>query len=251
MFYVWEGLLKPDYSRRGADKWGIGYLQKAETYQSSHLTQAALGKAFFTLADYAQAAKHFEKACTIKDEYASACNFALTLYRQKKYAEAAKWFEKAVDMSDAANQAETCAAYLFSLLQTDKRKCQAALHNILKLDAAFMEMDKFLLSYFCKDWPAAESQIEMIINSWSLDVTEMAVVLDYLLISKQEQRAADLVNQRMAELKEYDYDVRTAMNQINKAFAQADYRKGLISSFQYIRPLVSQCCYYGCKIHNI
>ena len=58
------------------------------------------------------------------------------------------------------------------------------------------------------------------------------------------------MKQKLELLEEQDHNTKTEINRLRKAFSQIEYREKLISSFRYKRPLVKQCCYYGCIKHH-
>lgn len=250
IFYVFEGLYKPDYSRRRAKKLGISYLKKAELYQKSRLTMLGLGQAYFEIKDYKEASKNFQEAYEYKPDYATTHDLALSFYMQGMYREASMWFKKALSICSRDDYAETCAIYAFSLLQIDKRKCHEVLSDLLKDDTEYMEVEKFTLAYLCNDLEAAVSQIKPMLEHFSIEVEEMAMVFDCLFKLDKKEEAMEYLRNKVEFLEECDYNFQPEIKRLKKVFSQEEYRKEAILSYQYIIPPVKQCCYYGCKQHN-
>jgi tetratricopeptide (TPR) repeat protein len=225
-------------------------LKKAEKYQKSNLTLIALGNVSFEVKDYEEASKNFRQACELKSDYATVYNLALSLFRQGMYKDALAWFEKALNICDNSDHAETYAAYAFSLLQIDKRKCREELNTLIEDDTANMEIDKFTLAYLCNDLQAAERQIKSMLEHFSIDLEQMSMVFDCLFRLNKRDEATEYLERKIEELEESDYNVKPEIRRLKKVFSQDEYRKEIISSLQFVRPLIKQCCYYGCKQHN-
>ena len=251
VFYAFEGLFKPDYSRRNATKLGIKYLKKAETLQKSYFTLFALGYIYFGFDEYKEAGTYFKQAFELKHSYASAYNLGLSFYRQFMYEYALNWFEKALNLCDDSNHIETYSAYLFVLLQIDKKKCREALNHLLADNVTpLIEYNKFILSYLCGDMVTAESLIRPMMGKFSLNLKEIAMVFDCLFKFNKRGEAEEYLKNKVEVLKEHDYRSRYDIKQFEKAFSQQEYRKNLISYFRYDMSIVKECCYYGCKQHN-
>ena len=256
VFYAFEGLFKLDNSCRGAKKLGIKYLKNAETFQKSHLTLFALGTIFFEYEDYKEAEMYFKQTYELKHDYSSAYNLALSFYRQNLYVESMEYFKKALDVYDDfhhyddSEHIETYVAYAFSLLQIDKNKCREALSYLFEDETEYMESDKFTLAYLCGEFEIAECLISPMLEHFSLTSKEMAMVFDCLFKFNKKDEAEKYLNNKIEILKEHDYHSQYDIRQLKKAFSQEEYRKELILSFRYIRPLIKECCYYGCKQHN-
>jgi len=250
VFYVYEGLFKSDNSCRKANSLGVSYLKKAEVDRKSCLTLRALGNAFFEVADYKKASDSFRHACELKHDYASMYNLALSLYRQNRFDDALIWFEKALNDCETPDRAETYTAYMFSLLQVDKDKCREKLSRFLEGGTEHMEVDKFILAYLCDDLQAAEGQIKPMIEHYWASLEEMAMVFDCLIKLNKREAAAIHLKLKIEMLLESDYNMRSEIMNLKKAFSDDEYRNEIISSFRFVQPLVVQCCYYGCKQHN-
>lgn len=250
VFYIFEGLFKPDNSCRSAKKSGVYYLKKAEKLQKSNLTLLALGYVLFEDEDYEEASMNFKQASELKFDYESVYNLALSLYRQGIYKDAVEWFEKALAICDNSNRIETYMAYTFSLLKIDREKCSKELNNLLENDTAYIELEKFTLAYLCNDLQAAERQIKPMLEHFSIDIEEMAMVFECLFRLNKGDEAAEYLKNKVEQLKESSYNFQSKIKRLKKVFVQEEYRKEIISSYRYIAPLFKQCCYYGCKQHN-
>jgi Tetratricopeptide repeat. len=250
VFYTFEGMELPNGKIRNARKLGMKYLKKAEEYQKSNLTFLALGDVFFENKDYEEASRCFSQACGLKCDYASMYNLALSFYRQELYKEALKWFEKALDVCEKADHDKIFEAYLFSLLQIDKKMCREKLSHLLETNIVPMDIDVFVLAYLCDELQAAERQIEYYFKHFSLDLEEMAMAFDCLFKLNKREEAQKYLELQMKSLNGYDYNVQPEIQRLKKVFSDDEYRKNIASSFRYIRPLIKQCCYYGCKKHN-
>lgn len=250
VFHVFEGLLKPDNSRRGATKLGISYLKKAAIYQKSELTLRTLGKVYFEAREYKEAGESFRLACELKPDYASLYNLAVSRYKQRMYEDSTTWFKKSLDLCEASGYADTYIAYAFSLLHCDQQQCLGALHKLLKYDISHLEMDLFILAYLCNDLLEAEKQIKSMFDHWSVDIPIMAMIFDCLFKLGKDGEAKEYLKYKIESLEGYDYNIKVEINQTKKAFSSSDYRKKLIDHYHYEMPLIQQCCYYGCKQHN-
>jgi len=249
-FYVFEGMVAPDESYRSAKKQGIKYLEKALSYQNSRFSFSALGYACFETKDFKGAAHNFGKAYEIIADYVSAYNKALSYYRKNEYVNALTWSEKACSMCEESEYFETYALYLFSLLQVDKDECSKKLHHLFNDSSNDLEIEKFALAYFCNDLQLAAQQANKMLEFYIVNLDIMAMVFDCLIKTNNDNEAIKYLEQKIEILKEYDYNVQPQIKRLKKALFNEEYRQAIISSFQYIKPLIAQCCYYGCKAHN-
>lgn len=251
VFHVFEGLLKPDNSGRAAKKLGLHYLEKAELYQVSYLTLLAFGHVCFEDADYGEASEYFGRACELKLDYATAYNLGISLYRNGLDHEASVWLERALGICDAADYNDTYAAYAFSLFGVNPPRCRAALDSMLNFRCEGIEVETFVLAYLCNYVRVAEQKIRPMLKHYCLSIQDMVLVLDCLLELGKKAEAEEYLKQEVDVLEESDYNSITEIRHLTKAFKNADYRKEFVDSYRLIRPLIKQCCYYGCKKHNL
>ena len=250
VFYAYEGINKPDCSRRSAEKLGIRYLKKAETYQRSHLTYSALGDIYFKNRDYEEAGMSFRQACELVSDYKTLYNYAISLYELRAYKEAMNWFEKALHNCDISNFAEMYASYLYTLLHSDRDLCCEKLPCLLKDDTNMMESDKFIISYLCDELLTAESLIKPMLKRFHLGGDTIAMIFSCLFRLHKDAEAAELLKLVTRKLEGYEYNVKLEIKQINKIYSDVSYRNKMIASFRYAGSLLPQCFYYGCHLHN-
>jgi tetratricopeptide (TPR) repeat protein len=250
LFYINEGLFDRYENRRKAKKIGINYLLKAMTYQKSYLTLFSLGSTYFENSDYIQAASYFRQACELRNDYAVIYNLALSLYRQGEYIESAEWYEKALHICDTDDYSEIYVSYSFALLHSDNKLCHKALRELIKMNDNNTLVERVIIAYFLGELSVARTQIQTMFNLWSVNVHEMAIVLDCLLKLGKDKEAIEYLKKESERFDESNYNIRSKNKQFMKLFAQEDYRKQVIESYKYLAPLIPQCCYYGCKLHN-
>lgn len=250
VFHVFEGLVKSDNSGRRATKLGVRYLKKAEAYQKSNLTLLALGSVCSDAKDYEEASEYFRQACELKPDYASIYNCGVSYYMQGEYGEAVQWFQKALDICNSDYYSEMFIPYTFSLLYSNKKEFLEAFHKMLKFKSESMEWETFIFAYFADELLMAESQIEYMLENFSLDIHDMAIVFDCLLKLGKEEKATEYLKQKLENLEESDYNMQPEINRMKKALFHAHYRAKLIADYRHKIPFIEQCCYYGCKQHN-
>ena len=251
VFYAFEGLSKPDNSGHVATKLGMRYLKKAEAYQKSHLTSSAFGQICFKAKDYKGAAKHFEQACELKPDFYAIYNCGASYYMKGAYDKAVVWLKKALSICDNSNYVEALTSYIFSLLYGDKKEFLAVSHKMLEVDDEDIAWEKFVVAYFANDLPAAESQIQPMLRQFSVGAQDMALVFDCLFKLGKETEAEEYLKQKVEYLEGFDYNTRPEISKMRKAFSQADYRAKLVAEYKHGIACLGQCCYYGCKLHNI
>jgi len=263
-FYIFEGIYTNKDSCRRANKLGISYLQKAIAHQPLSLSFIALGHACFELQEFEGAVSNFGKAYELNVNHATLYNLAMSFYRIGAYDNAMLWFNKAINLCEKPNsfftdpdsfyeQSEyfdTHTSYLFSLLQIDKIRCHKEIRVLFENDSRDLYLDRFILAYLCDDLPLAESQIKMVLEYWKTDIPVTAMIFDCLIELGNNDVAQNYLNNAIESYEDMKYNVKAEVTKLKKMFAQADYRRSIISTFQFTKPLIAQCCYYGCELHQ-
>ena len=238
---------------RSARKLGLKYLKMAERNAQSEHNLMGIGDTYFDLGDYKIASDYFRRACMIRNSYFNLNNFGLSLYMQNEYKDASKCFKKALDYCNDLDYADIypvksviLSAYAFSMLKFDIRKTRALSVKLIHSDVCHIDIDEFALAYLCGDYQLAYSFIKNLFDSWSLDISTMAMVFDCLFKLRKNYEAKEYLRLQIESLHGYVYDISKEINNVNKAFADSKYREKVISDFRYIPQILKQCYYVHC-----
>lgn len=256
-FYICEGIIQSNGRSRNANKLGLRYLKKAEAYKKSELNILAIANAYFKMKQYKQACKYFEQACKINKNYATLNNNGVTLYMQGEYREASEYFHMALDCCDNTHYSDIYpikstiySSYAFSVLQYDKTRCLDILYQILDSNIVDIEIDEFVLAYFCNHLKLAKDICKGLLNNWNIEYSIMAMIFDCLIKQENYNEAKEYLVNAINKLKGFEYDTEKEINRINKAYFSKNYRDKAIMGYRFVPPIIEQCFYYGCKIHN-
>lgn len=251
VFYVFEGIQTQNNKYREAKKLGVSYLKKAIALQPLKLSYLALGHVCIDAKDYNSASRNFTEANAFESDNTSLHNLALSYYKGGMYKEALFWFEKALHGCSKSDYFETFASYLFSLLQVDKKRCREEMDVLFDNDTNDIAIERFTLAYLCGDMQLAEHQIEKMLKYFDVGLEVTAMVFDCLISQEKADEAERHLKCKIQFLEETgDNYFKQEIERYKKLFLCEAYRKEIIASFRYTVPLIAQCCYYGCTIHN-
>jgi len=251
VFYISEGIYTLDNSFRTAKKLGVSYLEKARMIKPLNLSYLALGRVCFEDNDYNGAICNFKKANALKSEYGTLYNLALSYYRNGMPENAISSFKKALLACSEESYFDTYASYLFSLIQVDMKMCHEQIASLFDDDTNNTAIERFVLAYLCDDMHLAEHLINRMLCDFDVGIEVTAMVFDCLIRYGKENKAEEYLNQKVQILKEtMNYFFKQNIKKYKEIFLHKEYRKEVIATYQYIAPLVEQCCYYGCMMHN-
>ena len=100
-----------------------------------------------------------------------------------------------------------------------------------------------MLTYLAGDRKEARKQIGSLLDTYCLEPPVMAMVFDCLLSQNLTRDANAALERRIEQLRGYDYNVKSEMRQLQKAFLRESYRKRMIASYRYNHPAIFQECY--------
>ena len=251
-FYANEGLELPNGRVRGAIKLGYKYLNLAEQCFQSHKNLSAIGDIHFSWKDYVLAANYFKRSYNLQDNYLYANNYAASEYMQGNYMKASKYFKTAFDScNNSDDRFEIYISYAYALIKVDMEKCLKIVHDAIEsYDSYHMEMDEFILAYFCEDFIFAASLIKRMFDYWSIDDHVLAMVFECLFKLNRGEEANEFLQLQIKSLQGYDYNTNKRVKSAKLMFSNAEYRKSLISEYKYIAPIIKGCYYIDCALHN-
>lgn len=245
VFYASEGIFNSSGFYCRANKLGVKYLKKALDHGSPYLSFLALGHTYFKQGDFDTAICNFKIAYKSNPDIATIYNLAMSFYRAKEYEDALLCFSKALHICNRYEYLEVYTGYLFTLLEVDRNKCRKEISTLSQHDSREVYSDSFILSYLCGDLKLAKLQIRRMLKHWRLDPTVVAMVFECLTSFGKANEARNFLNDVIENYEDMDYNVKPEILKLKKISSQNAYRLKIISSFQWIRPLAPQHCYYG------
>lgn len=252
VYYIEEGYVLHTGKKRSAVRLGIEQLKKAESIEISSLNLAALANAYHTIFEFKKAIPYYERSAHMVSDYMILNNYGVALYLLSEYDKASMCFSKAIDnCHDISDKQDIVISYAYATLAMDKVKCHDIISNAINsqiLDS--QAFDTFVLSYLCGDLQSACKISNTLFKAYRLESPVVAMILDCHLSLGLEDEALKCLHYQIESLNGYDYNVDKEVNSANKAFIAADYRKKLISEYNYTPPIIAKCFYYGCDLHN-
>lgn len=243
VFYVLEGRIARSGDAHDASRMGKRLLQKALTLAPLASSEQALGYLYFRQKQYGRAARCYQRAYGMAPDFAAAYNLALSYYRAHSCQKARLWAKKAGQKGDGAEKQEALILELFAALSAGENLDEEARNALLAVTDPFLLEEKFVLTFLLLGRCEARKQLDRLLGSCWVDGPVMAMVFDCLLAQGEAARVGAVLRNRLAQLRDSGYDFGREARQLKRAFRDARYRKRLIASYRFIRPLLLQQCY--------
>jgi tetratricopeptide (TPR) repeat protein len=255
VFYMDEGLNKPDGTCRSAGNLGILYLKKALESQGSKLTYCALGRSYFTMNDYNRKAndyqgalEYYKRASEMDADYATLFNCGVVLYTLSKFSESAEYFYKSLSLCNNIDQDNIFLAYSFALVYAASPEAYIVCREVASRNIDIW--DKFVIAYLCGNFDLSRDYAEQMFEGYYPSLPEMAMLFDCLLKLEKCQEAEKYLELQISSLQDFAYNTEREDRELKKLFFDAKYRSKIIAKYKYKLSLLEQCCYFGCKIHG-
>ena len=243
MFYIFEGKYDRKERKYNATLKGRYFLKKALKVAPLISADLALGYLSFAKKKYRSAASCYKKAYCISQDFPTAYNIALSYFRLQKYKQAMIWAQEAYNKGDDSEQIEALILWLFSSKDFKPKNYEQRLKVLFDTTDPFLLEDKFILTYLTADMEEAKKQIEPLLKQCWVTVPVIAMIFDCLLSQNNVIEAKSILDERLKQLEDCDYNVKWEIRSLKKAFSQEAFRKKLIASYQFIRPAIVQRCY--------
>lgn len=135
-------------------------------------------------------ALHYKKIFLLKPAFALAYNAALLDYQVGRYSSACLWARRAEAQGCGEEKTKALILGLFALQAAGSPRFRQEVKKIQTVTDRWYAMDKFILTFLSGDMEAARAQIPYLLNTWYLNVPELAMVISCLL-EQGNTRAAD------------------------------------------------------------
>lgn len=245
VFYAFEGRYDRKETRYNAFFRAERLLKKALAKSFLPSAECALGYLYFSQRRYKKAVYRYKKAYCKNRDFSTAYNVAVSYYKMRKDPQAAIWAAKALEKGTEAEQAEATILKLFAM--QDLKTCDDPQdrERLREIHDPFLREEKFVLTYLAGDREEARKQIGLLLDTYCLEPSVMAMVFDCLLSQNLTRDANAALECRIEQLRGYDYNVKSEIRQLQKAFLRESYRKRMIASYRYNHPAIFQERYLG------
>lgn len=188
----------------------------------------------------AQTALRCKRDFLLKPEFASAYNAALLYYRAGRYQSACLWARLAEAQGHSEEKTEALILGLFALQTAVSPAFRQEVKKLPAVTDRGYASDRFVLTFLSGDREAALAQIPSLLDTWYLDVPELAMVMSCLLDQGNIRAADDALHRHLAQLQDSPYrqHSRAVARQMKKARFSKGYRKKLIKTYRYGHPLL-------------
>lgn len=243
VFYVFEGRITRNEKKYNASLAGKYLLEKALKISPLESSELALGYSYFTKKRYRGAARCYEKAYLMNPEFITAYNIALSYFKLQEYRKAEAWAKKAGLKCNKLEKQEALILELFSSLHLTPKRNRAALNMLLDITDSFLFEEKFVLTFLIWGENEAKKQIDLLLKNCWVDITVMAMIFEVLFDHNEDFKAKSILNKRLEELDDSNYDFGSEIKQLERIFLSKKYRKKMIASYQFSRTAIVQQCY--------
>lgn len=185
-------------------------------------------------------ALHYKKIFLLKPAFALAYNAALLDYQVGRYSSACLWARRAEAQGCGEEKTEALILGLFALQAAGSPRFGQEVKKIQTVTDRWYAMDKFVLPFLSGDREASRAQIPFLLDTWYLNVPELAMVMSCLLAQGNTRAADEALHGQLALLHEIPYKqyARAEARKMIRARISKRYREKLIGTYRYGHPLI-------------
>lgn len=172
--------------------------------------------------------------------FVPAYNAALLDYRAGRYPSAYLWARRAEVQGCGEEKTEALILGLFALQAAGSPRFEQEVKKIQTVTDRWYAMDKFVLTFLSGDRETARAQISYLLDTWYLNVPELAMVMSCLLAQGNTRAADEALHKHLALLHESPYKqyARAEARKMIRARISKRYREKLIGAYRYDNPLI-------------
>ncbi len=188
------------------------------------------------------AALRYKKDFLLKPSFAPAYNAALLYYQAGRYPSACLWARRAETQGCGEEKTEALILGLFALQAAGSPRLGQEVKKIQAVTDPWYAVDKFVLTFLSGDREAARAQIPYLLDTWYLNVPELAMVMSCLLAQGNTRAADEALHGHLALLHESPYKqyARAEARKMIRARISKRYREKLIKAYRYGHPLIEE-----------
>ena len=189
-------------------------------------------------------AMFFKRLFLMKPAFIPAYNASLLDYRVGRYPSAYLWARRAETQGCGEEKTEALILGLFTLQAAGSPRfgqdSRALRKKIQTVTDRWYTMDKFVLTFLSGDRETARAQIPYLLDTWYLNVPELAMVMSCLLAQGNTRAADEALHGQLALLHEIPYKqyARAEARKMIRARISKRYREKLIGTYRYGHPLI-------------
>lgn len=185
-------------------------------------------------------AMFYKRLFLMKPAFVPAYNAALLYYRAGRYSSACLWARQAEAQGRGEEKTEALILGLFALQAAGSPRLGQEVKKLQAVTDRWYAMDKFVLTFLSGDREAARAQIPYLLDTWYLNVPELAMVMSCLLAQGNTRAADEALHRHLALLHESPYKqyARSEAGKMIRARISNRYREKLIETYRYDNPLI-------------